>query len=216
MTDWPLVPPGVWLTLDRQAFETRRPALFLDRDGVIVEESGFLSDPGGVHLVDGIADLIRTANHSGIPVAVVTNQSGIARGLFGWNEFAAVQTEIARRLAADRARLDAVSACPFHPDFTPGYGQAHESFRKPGPGMLELIGTRLNLDLRASWLVGDQARDIEAARRAGLAGGIWLRRSEPAQARSDPSDRQNGFRTLICADNQEAEAALRAALLDRA
>ena len=174
MTEWPLVPPGVWLGVDRPPLDAPGPALFLDRDGVVVDDPGFLKDPGDVRLVQGITDLIGAASAADIPAVVVTNQSGIARGLFGWAEFAAVQAEITRLLAADNARLDAVAACPFHPEFTPDYGPDHTIWRKPGPGMLDLLADRLNIDRSGSWLVGDRLRDIQAAAAAGLAGAVLL------------------------------------------
>lgn len=149
-------------------------ALFLDRDGVIVEDVGYLRDPADVRLVAGVAALVQTANAHGIPVIVVTNQSGVARGLYSWAEFSAVEDEIARQLAAEHAVLDATLACPFHPDFTPGYGPSHARFRKPGPGMIELACARLGLVPGGSWLIGDNMRDCEAARAAGLAGAILL------------------------------------------
>ena len=211
MTDHQIVPPGIWLRVARQPLPAPAPALFLDRDGVIVEDPGFLNDPADVRLVDGIASLIAAANAADVPVAVVTNQSGIARGLLDWEDFAAVHAEIDRRLSDSGARVDAIAACPFHPDFTADYGPEHDSFRKPGPGMLELIGRRLNIGLRGSWLVGDRERDIEAARAAGLAGGIWL----GSQAGSSPEAGDPDFRRVICMDLSQAEIVLRAELMDR-
>lgn len=196
MTELPLVPPGIWLSLDRPALDVPAPALFLDRDGVIVDDAGYLGDPADVRLVDGIADLIGATNVAGVPVVVVTNQSGIARGLFGWPDFAAVQAEIARRLAVVGARLDAVAACPFHPDFTPDYGPDLAVWRKPGPGMLTLLAERLNIDLASSWLIGDHQSDIEAARQAGLAGAALL---TPAVTASADTAKATGlFRIETC------------------
>jgi D-glycero-D-manno-heptose 1,7-bisphosphate phosphatase len=129
-----------------------RPALFLDRDGVVVEEVHFLQRPEDVRLVPGAAQVIAEARHQGIAVVLTTNQSGIARGLFGWEAFAAVQS-----------RLEAlmVLACPFHPDGEPPYRREHPC-RKPQPGMLLRAAERLGLDLGTSWVVGDRARDLEA------------------------------------------------------
>jgi len=151
-----------------------RPALFLDRDGVIVRDTGFPSNPDSVTIIPETAALIRHANQSGIPVLVVTNQSGIDRGLFDWNEFAAVEKAIANRLAESGARSDATAACPFHPDYTNGYNDDHAQWRKPGPGLIKAIASALGIALPASWLIGDKPRDMEAARNAGLAGGILI------------------------------------------
>ena len=171
---WALVDPGVWIELRTAPRPAPTPALFLDRDGVIVEDIGFLADPASVKLVSGAATLIATVNQAGIPVLSVTNQSGIDRGRYGWTEFAAVEAEISGRLIDQGAHLDGVAACPFHPDFTPGYGPEQANWRKPGAGMLTALAERLNLDLARSWLVGDRSRDLEAARAAGLAGAVHL------------------------------------------
>jgi D-glycero-D-manno-heptose 1,7-bisphosphate phosphatase len=169
---WPIVAPGIWLDIRVSPLAMPRPALFLDRDGVIVHDTGYLSDPAKVALVPGTAALIRAANAVGVPVLVVTNQSGIDRGLLDWVDFAAVEARIADLLAAAGATTDATAACPFHPDHTAGYDKTHARWRKPGPGMITALADRLKIDLPGSWLIGDQLWDIEAARNAGLAGGI--------------------------------------------
>lgn len=171
---WPLVPPGVWIEIFGSRNATGGPSLFLDRDGVIVEDSGFLKSRADVRLLPGAVALIRSANNARLSVAVVTNQSGIDRGLHGWAEFAEVQAEIGRLLAEEGAHIDAVAACPFHPDHTPGFGPAHAAWRKPRPGMIAALADRLGLEIAESWLIGDRARDIAAASGAGLAGGILL------------------------------------------
>lgn len=181
--DPPIVAPGVWLQTHSARDGAPGPCLFLDRDGVIVEERHFLSRPADVRLLPGAARLIRGANRAGVAVAVVTNQSGIDRGYYGWTEFAAVERTIAALLGAEDAALDAVAACPFHPDFTPGYDGGHDRWRKPGPAMLTAVAERLNLDLARSWLVGDRAIDVEAARNAGLAGAIHVRSGHGAGER---------------------------------
>ena len=150
-----------------------RPALFLDRDGVVVEEVHFLRRPEDVRLVPGAAQVIAEARHQGIAVVLTTNQSGIARGLFGWQAFAAVQSRLEALLAAEEAAFDMVLACPFHPDGEPPYSREHPC-RKPQPGMLLRAAERLGLDLGTSWVVGDRARDLEAGRRAGCAGGLHV------------------------------------------
>ena len=168
---WPLDADGLWREILPRPAPTGRaaaPGLFLDRDGVVVEDVGWLRRPQDVRLLPGIAALIAAANRAGVPVAVVTNQSGIGRGLFGWREFAAVQREIAAALARAGARWDAVLAAPFPP--------GEERMRKPAPGMLLAAAEALGLDLSASWMLGDRASDMEAARRAGAAGGILIGR----------------------------------------
>ncbi len=168
MKRWPLNEIGVWIDIRRAPPGPTGPALFLDRDGVLIEDRGFVGVPGEVAMIKGAARLVARANAAQMAVAVVTNQSGIDRGLYDWAAFAAVTRRIDELLRPHGARIDAVAACPFHPDFTPGFGPAHEIWRKPGPGMLTALAEVMPLDLAASWLIGDRPRDIEAAHAAGV------------------------------------------------
>jgi len=144
-----------------------RPAVFLDRDGTLVEEVPYLHDPGRVVLLGGVAALGRLAE-AGYALVVVTNQAGVARGLYDEAAVAAVHRRLAELLAGAGVRLDAVLHCPHHPDGTvPGYAVACRC-RKPGPGMLEAAAERLGLDLGASWLVGNHPADMGAAVAAGV------------------------------------------------
>jgi len=170
---WPLDAEGVWCEV-ASAADGGRPGLFLDRDGVIVDEVEYLCDVGEVRLCPGVAEMMCRAQSSGIAVVVVTNQSGIARGLYGWPEFDAVQREIRRQLELAGARWDAVMASPFHPDGRAPWRHPDHPTRKPNPGMLTRAAEAMGIDLRASWILGDRATDILAGRRAGLAGGILL------------------------------------------
>ena len=142
-----------------------RPALFLDRDGVIVEEVLYLHRVEDVALLPGAPEAIAAANRRGWLVVVVTNQAGIAHGYYGWKEFEAVQETILFCLGRLGARVDAVLACPHHP--------AHPA-RKPQPGMLLRAAEALSIDLARSWIVGDKASDLLAGRAAGLQGGILV------------------------------------------
>ena len=151
-----------------------RPALFLDRDGVIVEGVDFLHRPGDVRLTPGAAEVIAAANRAAVPVVAVTNQSGIGRGHYGWAEFAETEARIATDLAAWGAHLDMVVACPFHAEGTPPYRHPSHPCRKPRPGMILRAGERLGLDLGRSWIVGDRSGDLVAGRAAGLAGGLHV------------------------------------------
>jgi D-glycero-D-manno-heptose 1,7-bisphosphate phosphatase len=171
-----LEPDGIWcqdLRSSRSGSLSGRPALFLDRDGAVTQEVHFLHRPEDLALVPGAAEAIARANALGHPAVLVTNQSGLARGLFGWEAFAATQERLLEVLAAEGAYLDMVLACPFHPDGLPPYRGEHPC-RKPAPGMLLRAGERLGVDLGGSWTVGDRARDLEAGRAAGLAGGLHV------------------------------------------
>jgi D-glycero-D-manno-heptose 1,7-bisphosphate phosphatase len=181
VSPYPLDADGVWsqvlspmaLSGGVSAHRTRA-ALFLDRDGVIVEEVDYLQRVEDVALIAGAAAAIAAANRSGIPVVLVTNQAGIGRGYYGWAQFTAVQDAILADLAATGATVDAVYACPHHAAGKDGFAHPDHPARKPNTGMLVRAGKDLALDLRRSWLVGDKATDIEAAKRAGLAGAMHV------------------------------------------
>ena len=164
----------LWRDVRVKAFSLPVPALFLDRDGVIIEEKNYISTPEAVELLPGIPELIRAARAAGIAVVEITNQAGIGRGYFGWPEFVAVENRVADLLAARGARLDAVFACPFHASGRVPYRQPGHPWRKPNPGMIQEAARLLNLDLRHSALMGDKAADQEAGRAAGLPYGIHV------------------------------------------
>ena len=140
----------------------RRPAVFLDRDGTLIHDRHYLSDPAGVELLPGAADAIARLNRAGAFVVLVTNQSGIGRGLYGEEEYRAVHARLVELLAAQGARLDADYHCPLAPD-----APDPEAMRKPGAGMFLRAAREHGLDPAASWYVGDRARDVAAA------GGRW-------------------------------------------
>jgi D-glycero-D-manno-heptose 1,7-bisphosphate phosphatase len=156
------------------------PALFLDRDGVINREIGYLHRPEDVVWVPGIFDLCRTAIGLGYRLVVVTNQSGIARGYYTQEDFDALTAWMKSVFLAESAPLDAVYCCPYHPEHGVGpYRREHED-RKPGPGMLLRAARDLGLDLGSSMLVGDRCSDIAAARAAGLQHAFLIAGTEDA------------------------------------
>lgn len=133
-------------------------AVFLDRDGTIVADPGFLHEPGKVRLLPGAADAIHRLNAAGLLVIVVTNQSGIARGRYSAADYAAVERRLAELLAAHGAHLDGAYFCPHHPDVT---GPC--ACRKPGVKLFRDAAAALGVDLARSWYVGDRASDVEPA-----------------------------------------------------
>ena len=165
---------GVWCQVLEPGSEARRTALFLDRDGVVVDEVHYLRRPEDVRLVAGAAAVIAQANQRGLAVVLVTNQAGIGRGIFGWPEFARVQERIVADLAAAGASLDAVYACPHHAKGRAPYDHPDHPARKPNPGMLSRAVEALGLDAGTSWIIGDRASDLEAGRAAGLSGGLHV------------------------------------------
>jgi D-glycero-D-manno-heptose 1,7-bisphosphate phosphatase len=169
----PLNSEGVWCQILRRPAPDR-PALFLDRDGGVVEEIGYLRRVEDIVIIPGAAEVISTANLRRVPVVMITNQSGIGRGYYGWTEFKSVQDAIVSSLIAAGASIDAVYACAHHPEAKGFLAHPDHPARKPNPGMLLRAAADLALDLKASWLVGDKADDIEAAKRAGIAGALHV------------------------------------------
>ncbi len=135
-----------------------RPAVFFDRDGTIMDDIGYIADPGAVVLVPGAADAIARLRAAGFSVVVVTNQSGIARGLITPAAYAAVETRVNALLAAAGAEVDATYMCPHHPEVT---GPC--DCRKPSSGLFRRAARELELDLSQSALVGDRWRDVAPA-----------------------------------------------------
>jgi D-glycero-D-manno-heptose 1,7-bisphosphate phosphatase len=135
----------------------RRPAVFLDRDGTVVEEADFLADPAGVRLIPGAAAALRTLRARGYALVLVTNQSGIARGLFSEAQYRGVHGRLEALLAAEGVTLDGSYHCPHHPAHTGAC-----TCRKPAPGLFLRAAEELGLDLAASVYVGDRLRDVEA------------------------------------------------------
>lgn len=135
-----------------------RAAVFLDRDGTIIAEKSYLADPDGVELVAGSADAIRRLREAGFVVVVVTNQSGIARGLYGEEDYAAVAARLEEVLVARGAAPDATYFCPHHPDV----GGPCDC-RKPDTGMHREAAEALGLDLASSFYVGDKTSDVRPA-----------------------------------------------------
>lgn len=148
---------------------TSRPGVFLDRDGTLIEDPGYLSDPAAVRLLPGAAEAVGRLNTAGVRAIVVTNQSGIARGLLAEADYRAIEARLDALLAQSGARIDAHYFCPHHPDFT---GPC--DCRKPGPLLYRRAAERFGLDLGASWWVGDRLRDVRAAAALGGRGILVL------------------------------------------
>ena len=138
------------------------PGMFLDRDGVLIENAHYLARLSDIRLIPGAAAGIRRLNLAGVPVVVITNQSGVARGYFPESFVREAHAFLDDLLAREGARIDGWYYCPHHPD----YGLDCEC-RKPKPGMLRTAAHELNLDLARSWLIGDNLTDCEAGTAAG-------------------------------------------------
>jgi histidinol-phosphate phosphatase family protein len=145
---------------------THRAAAFLDRDGTIIRDLSYVGDPRDVELLPGAAAAIRRLNDREIAVVVITNQSGIARGMFGLDEYEAVRRRLDDLLAAGGARIDASYMCPHHPDV-----DGPCDCRKPGLALYRQAIAEHELDAARSSFVGDRWRDVEPA---GALGGLGI------------------------------------------
>jgi D-glycero-D-manno-heptose 1,7-bisphosphate phosphatase len=144
-----------------------KPAVFLDRDGVVIEDSHYLGNAARVRLVSGVAETIAELNRVGWPVVIVSNQSGVARGLFPLESVGVVHNHLVELLRAAGARIDAFHFCPHHPEAEVPEFRIECECRKPKPGMLCRAAAELGLDLAASWMIGDRESDLEAGAAAG-------------------------------------------------
>ena len=135
------------------------PAVFVDRDGTIMENCDYCSDPKDVKIFPGVPDALRRLKSKGFKLVIVTNQSGIGRGLITVEQYRAVEAEVLRQLGA--GLIDATYFCPDVP------GQ-HSSCRKPAPGMIVEATRQHQIDLTRSFLIGDKEIDVECGRNAGV------------------------------------------------
>lgn len=142
------------------------PALFLDRDGVVNEDRGFVHRIEDCRFIDSVFALARRFAQRGFRIIIATNQSGIGRGLYDEAAFAALMDWMRGEFARHGVPLDAVYHCPYHPTEGQGRYRRASGWRKPEPGMLLQAAADLDLDLNRSWCVGDRPSDIEAGRAA--------------------------------------------------
>ena len=143
-------------------------ALFLDRDGVINEDYGYVHKIEDFHFREGIFDVCRAAQKARMKIIVVTNQAGIGRGLFTLNDFAKITLFMNQRFALSNITLTDVYHCPFHPTHGIGHFKLNSFDRKPFPGMLIKACNKHNINPAASVMIGDKVTDKEAAHSAGI------------------------------------------------
>jgi len=137
------------------------PAVFIDRDGTIMEDCVYCSDPKNVKIFPGVREALRRLKSNGFKLIIITNQSGIGRGLFTVEQYRAVEAEVLRQLGDDL--IDATYFCPDVP------GQ-YSTCRKPAPGMIVEATREHQIDLSRSFLIGDSEIDVECAHNAGIRG----------------------------------------------
>ncbi|MGH6791835.1 MAG: D-glycero-alpha-D-manno-heptose-1,7-bisphosphate 7-phosphatase [Methyloceanibacter sp.] len=151
-----------------------RPAAFLDRDGVLNQDSGYVHKPEAFHWTAGAKEAVRLLNEQDHFVFVVTNQSGVARGYFEESHVQALHEWMGAELAASGARIDGFYYCPYYRDaVVEAYRVDDHPDRKPNPGMILSAARDWPVDLHRSFLIGDTGNDLEAARRAGIDGYLF-------------------------------------------
>ncbi|MCA6117781.1 HAD family hydrolase [Bradyrhizobium sp. WSM 1738] len=151
----------------------KRPAIFFDRDGVLNEDSGYVFEISKLKWIDGARQAIKAANDAGYFVFVVTNQSGIARGLFEETHVEAFHQAMIDDLAKIGAHIDAFEYCPYHPEASIARYRQMSARRKPAPGMIIDLLERFPVDVGRSILIGDKPTDLEAAQAAGIKGYLF-------------------------------------------
>ena len=170
--------------MSRAADSHGRRAVFLDRDGTIIEDVAYLRDKEQVHLLPGAANAIKRLNASGFLAIVITNQSGIARGLLSRNDYQLTERRVDELLAQDDARLDAHYFCPHLPELT---GPC--DCRKPGALLFRQAAEQFHIDLGRSWWVGDRMRDVLPADTFGGRGILLLGGEGQAEAAQQNTSR---------------------------
>jgi D-glycero-D-manno-heptose 1,7-bisphosphate phosphatase len=180
-----------------------RPAVFLDRDGVVIEDSHYLGDVSRVRLIPGAGEAIAALNRAGWIVVIATNQSGVARGLFTIDSVENVHACLSELLRGFGARVDAYRYCPHHPEAEVAEYRVDCECRKPKPGMLLNAAAELGISLSTSWMIGDRVTDLEAGAAAGCRT-VLVRTGYGLQVDAATLDREALRLELIAADLADA------------
>jgi D-glycero-D-manno-heptose 1,7-bisphosphate phosphatase len=184
-----------------------KPAVFLDRDGVVIEEAHYLAASEQVRLLPGAAEAIASLNRAGWVVVIVSNQSGVARGLFSEADVRTVHHRLAELLGGYGAKIDAFHFCPHHPEAEVPAFRIECECRKPRPGMLVRAASELGLSLTSSWMIGDRVTDLEAGAAAGCRT-VLVRTGYGMLTNAAALDRDALNLDLIAADLADAVAKL--------
>jgi D-glycero-D-manno-heptose 1,7-bisphosphate phosphatase len=162
-----------------------KPAVFLDRDGVINADHGYVHDEHDFHFIEGVFEATKQLQEMGYLLVVVTNQSGIARGMFSEERFLSLTQWMDWNFADQGVALDGIYYCPHHPEHGVGQYKQDCDCRKPKPGMFLSARDFLKIDMARSVMVGDKAEDLMAAQAAGVGTGILVRTGKPLTERGE-------------------------------
>jgi len=175
-------------------------AIFLDRDGTIIEDPGYINRPDQVKLLDGAAGVLTELSAMGYKLIVVSNQSAVARGIVNEKVLGEIHNRLKELLTEKGVHLDAIYYCPYHPDGVIPKYRKESDWRKPNPGMLLAAADQKDIDLSVSWVIGNSGRDVEAGRRAGcktilIDNPSHYKKSEPG--RPDPDFRAVNMKEAV-------------------
>lgn len=176
----------------------KQPAIFLDRDGVINHDSGYVYKVDDFEFIDGAIEAMQQLKKAGWLLVVITNQAGIARGYFTEQDFMSLTEWMDWSLADRGVDLDGIYFCPHHKDYGNETYKQDCACRKPKPGMILDATAELNIDLTQSWIVGDKGSDLQAGENAGIPNRIFVKGNYPID------QQQSQLATVIVSSLQEA------------